>query len=42
MNKFITWHKNKIVWWKSKTGMTDYQLLWVSFAKGIIIGAILL
>jgi len=35
-------HKNLIRWWQDKTGMTDYQTLWLSFAKGIIIGAILL
>ena len=42
MKKFTNWHKEKISWWKEKTGWTDYQLLWVSFAKGLLIGAILL
>ena len=42
MNKIVKWHKSKIKWWKSKTGMSNYQLLWTSFIKGLIIGAILL
>ena len=36
------WHKAKIRWWQEKTKMSDYGLLWASFVKGIIIGAILL
>jgi len=36
------WHKNKIRWFQEKTKVSDYGTLWLSFVKGIIIGAILL
>jgi len=35
-------HKETIRWWQEKTKQTDYQVLWLTFAKGLIIGAILL
>ena len=38
----VKFHKNLIRKWQDKTGMTDYQTLWLTFAKGLIIGAILL
>ena len=40
--ELIRRHKNLIRWWQEKTNQTDYQLLWVSFAKGLLIGIILL
>jgi len=36
------WHKKQIRWYRKKLNLTDYKLLWVTFAKGLIIGAILL
>ena len=42
MKKFTTWHKNTIKKFQQKTGLTDYQCLWISFGKGLLIGAILL
>ena len=36
------WHKNLIRRFQDKTKLSDYGALWLSFAKGIIIGAILL
>ena len=35
-------HKKLIRWYRKKLNLTDYKLLWVTFAKGLIIGAILL
>ena len=35
----VTKHKNLIRWAQNKTGITDYQLLWATFFKGVIIGA---
>ena len=40
--KIISKHKKVIRWWQDKTGMSDYQLLWASFIKGLIIGLIIL
>ena len=36
------WHKKQIRWYRKKLNLTDYKLLWLTFAKGLIIGAILL
>ena len=38
----VTRHKNLIRWGQNKKGITDYQLLWATLVKGVIIGAILL
>ena len=35
-------HKNLIRAVQEKTNLTDYQLLWATFAKGLLIGIILL
>ena len=40
--KIIVQHKKAIRWWQEKLKLSDYQTLWVTFLKGIIIGAILL
>ena len=36
------WDKKKSKWFQDKIKLTDYQMLCISFAKGFIIGAILL
>ena len=36
LDRFITWHKKNITWWKIKLGLSDYVLLWVSFLKGLL------
>ena len=40
--KIVSQHKKLIRWGQEKTGLSDYQLLWATLVKGIIIGAILL
>ncbi len=34
-------HKKFIYWYKRKLDLTDYQLLWLVFFKGMLIGAII-
>tara|TARA_R110002050_G_scaffold149032_4_gene275408 strand:+ start:183 stop:332 length:150 start_codon:yes stop_codon:yes gene_type:complete len=41
-NVVVKKHKNSIKWFQDKTGVTDYQLLWATFLKGVIIAVILL
>jgi len=41
-NKASNFHKKYIKKFQDKTGLTDYQLLWASFAKGLLIGLIIL
>lgn len=36
------WEKKQIKKVQDKFGLSDYQMLWLSFGKGFIIGAILL
>ena len=35
-------HKNLIRGFQDKTKLSDYQMIWLTFAKGLLIGAILL
>ena len=32
------WHKAKIQQFQDRFNLTDYQLLWITFAKGVLIG----
>ena len=34
-------HKRLIVKVQQKTGLSDYQILWIAFAKGIIAGIVI-
>ncbi len=40
--KIIEWHKGRVAWFKRKTGISDYGLLWYTFIKGVIIGAVII
>ena len=42
LTKIKDWDKAKAKWFQDKFKLTDYQMLCISFAKGFIIGAILL
>ena len=37
----IEWHKEKINWFKKKTGISNYGVFWISFIKGLIIGLLI-
>ena len=41
-NKAVEWDKKLIKKCQDKFGLTDYQVVCLSFAKGFVIGAILL
>ena len=41
-DKVVEWDRNLAKKFQDKFNLTDYQMLCVSFAKGFIIGAILL
>ena len=41
-DKVVEWDKNLIKKCQEKWGLSDYQVVCISFAKGFIIGAILL
>ena len=41
-DKVVEWDKNLIKKCQDKVGLKDYQVVCISFAKGFIIGAILL
>ena len=42
IDKVVEWDKALIKKCQTKFGLTDYQVVCISFAKGFIIGAILL
>ena len=41
-DKVVAWDRNLVSKFQKKFNLTDYQLLCISFAKGLLIGAILL
>ena len=41
-NKLVEWDKNLIKKCQEKWGLTDYQVVCISFAKGFILGALIL
>ena len=41
-DKLVEWDKNIIKKCQEKWGLSDYQVVCISFAKGFVIGAILL
>lgn len=38
---FVKWHKGMLENYKRKLGITDYQIMWIAWFKGIIIGGII-
>ena len=40
--RFIKWHKGMLETYKQKLGFTDYQIMWIAFFKGVIIGGLVL
>jgi len=40
-HRLVRAHKRLIVKIQQKTGLSDYQILWLAFAKGIIVGFVL-
>ena len=42
MKNILKWHKGRIDWFKRKTGISDYGLLWYTFFKGVLIGAVII
>ena len=41
MKKLAYKHKRLFTLVQQKTGLSDYQILWLSFAKGIIVGIVI-
>ena len=39
--KLISWHKETLNKFKSKFNLTDYQVAWISFAKGVAVGLLI-
>jgi hypothetical protein len=39
---FIKWHKNILEKAQETIGLDDYQILWIAFFKGILIGGLLM
>ncbi len=41
MKFFIDWHKKYIEWWTRKLKLSNYEIVWISFIKGLIIGLLI-
>ena len=41
MYQLIKKHKRLITVVQKKTGLSDYQILWLSFIKGVIVGIVI-
>ena len=39
---FVKWHKGMLEYYKRKLGLTEYQVLWIAFFKGIIVGGLVI
>ena len=42
LKKFNKWHQNLLFWFMEKLNLGVYQVAWISWIKGFIIGALLL
>ena len=40
-NRFARTHKKLIIKIQQRTGLSDYQILWLAFAKGVVAGIVL-
>ena len=40
MRSLTRWHRNLITRVQRRLGLSDYQLLWISFLKGLALGAL--
>jgi len=38
---FTKWHKGLLETFKVKFGLNDYQIAWIAFFKGILIGGLI-
>ena len=41
INKFKAWHVDLIEKVQKITGLSNYQIIWISFAEGVIIGLLI-
>lgn len=39
---FVTWHTRKVEWVRKWLGITNYQLLWIAWLKGLITGGLII
>lgn len=42
MKKLINWHKKIIKEVQDKTGLSDYQLLWLAFLEGVVVALLII
>ena len=37
---FFSWHRQQVTIWQNRLHLDSYQLLWIAFFKGLILGRI--
>lgn len=38
---FFAWHRQQVTTWQNRLHLDSYQLLWVAFFKGLILGGLI-
>tara|TARA_B100001057_G_scaffold432620_1_gene460879 strand:- start:48 stop:191 length:144 start_codon:yes stop_codon:yes gene_type:complete len=41
LKNYLDFEKKQIEWWKTKLGLSDHGVIWISFFKGILIGLLI-
>jgi len=42
IKRFLEWDRDLAKKWQDKFNLSDYQMLWLAFTKGLIIGMIII
>ena len=42
LKRFLAWDRDLAKKWQKKFNLSDYQMLWLAFTKGVVIGIIIL
>jgi len=39
---FFAWHRQQVTTWQNRLHLDSYQLLWIAFFKGLILGGLII
>ncbi|MBL6696176.1 MAG: hypothetical protein ISP97_05790 [Luminiphilus sp.] len=39
---FFSWHRQQVTIWQNRLHLDSYQLLWIAFFKGLILGGLII
>jgi hypothetical protein len=38
---FFAWHRKAVIVWQDKLTLDSYQMLWLAFLKGLVLGGLI-